>query len=422
MDTPEQLASKLQQENKELAKKLRAAQLDSKKLLEAQALITELKEKQPSASNQSDLKALAKANDHARKLDTQLMLAKKELASIKKDNDTAAKIRETIYGLRDLTPDPPEFLTKIGPVNLPGVPCTMWSDWHYGEVVDPTQIGGVNTFNRKIAKERIKRLVDITLDLTLNHMVKPIYPGIVVCLGGDFISGNIHDELRETNDGPVQQSLLEVQEQLIAALKVMADKFGKVFVPCVVGNHGRTTLKPRAKNRVYESYEWNLYMQLASYFRDDPRIVFHIPDETDAHFTVLGHRFCLTHGDALGVKGGDGIIGAIGPIARGAMKVGRSEAQIGRDFDTLLMGHYHTYIPRGDAVPVLVNGALKGYDEYARTMLRVPYSRPSQALWFIHAKHGFTATWPIYLDEVRKTDKAAGREWLSWNTRSKHEQ
>src|SRR5258706_1150686 len=160
-------------------------------------------------------------------------------------------------------------------------------------------------------------------------MVKPNYPGIVVCLGGYLISGNIHDELAQTNDGPVQQSILEVQEHLIRALTRMADVFGKVFVPCVVGNHGRNTLKPRAKNRVYESYEWNIYCQLEAWFKakGDTRIQFSIPGETDAFFSVLGHRFLLTHGDTLGVKGGDGIIGAIGPIARGVTKVGRSEAQ-----------------------------------------------------------------------------------------------
>lgn len=227
-----------------------------------------------------------------------------------------------------------------------------------------------------------------------------------------MISGNIHDELRETNDGHVQQSLLEVQEQLIMGLGVLADRFKRVFVPCVVGNHGRTTLKPRMKGRVYESYEWNLYCQLELHFRNDKRIQFYIPGETDAHFSVLGHRFTLTHGDALGVKGGDGIIGAIGPIARGATKVGRSEAQIGRDFDTLIMGHYHTYIPRGDAIPVIVNGCLKGYDEYARLMLRVPYSRPTQALWFMHAKHGITAQWPIYLDDRRQSKDRS--QWVSW--------
>ncbi len=328
--------------------------------------------------------------------------------AIHAQNDTAESIRRTIYELAAPTIKPPKWLSEQSSVDHASVPMTMWSDWHWGEIVRKVEVGGVNNFNRKIAKERLRRLVDKVIDLSMRHMTKPHYPGIVVCLGGDMVSGNIHEELRETNDGHVQESLLEVQDELAGALLKMADTFGKVFVPCVVGNHGRTTMKPRAKGRVFENYEWNLYCQLERHFRNDKRFQFAVPGETDVHFPVLGHRFLLTHGDTLGVRGGDGIIGALGPIARGSFKVGRSEAQIGRDFDTMIIGHWHTYIPRGEAVPVIVNGTLKGYDEYARLYLRVPYSRPSQALWFVDAKHGITAQWQIFLDERRVSRNKIG--------------
>lgn len=357
------------------------------------------------------LTAETKVVDEAAKWRTKWQLISRELAVIRRDNLTAADIRERIYGLAALTPDPPGWLDVQSSLHTPGVPITVWSDWHWGEVINKAQVGGVNEFNRTIAKQRLKKLVDKTIDLCMNHMTKPEYPGIVICLGGDMISGVIHEELRETNDGTVQQHLLEVQEQLISAITRMADTFGRVFIPCVVGNHARTTIKPRAKNRVVESYEWNLYCQLESWFKGDKRVQFYIPEGTDAYFKVLGHRILLTHGDSLGVKGGDGIIGAIGPIARGAVKVGRSEAQVGRDFDTLVMGHWHTYWPRGECAPVVVNGALKGYDEYARLMLRVPYSRPSQALFFVHAKQGITAQWQVYLEERKG---AADSAWITW--------
>ncbi len=336
----------------------------------------------------------------------------RELKDVKQEKDSAEEVREKIYRLAAQTPDPPRWIAGGHKVGLPGVPMTMWSDWHWGEVVNPVEVGGVNSFNRTIAKQRLQTLVDHTIDLAINHMVRPNYPGIIICLGGDFFTGTIQEELRETNEGFIFQILEELQDYMAAAILRMANKFGRLFLPCVVGNHGRTSLRPRAKGRVYENYEWNLYCQLERYFRGDKRIQFMIPGETDAYFVVLGHRFLLTHGDTLGVKGGDGIIGALGPITRGSIKVGRSEAQIGRDFDTLLMGHWHTYTPRGDSSGALVNGSFKGYDEYARLMLRVPYARPSQALWFVHEKHGFTAQWPIYLEEQPRQRKTT--DWVSW--------
>ena len=167
--------------------------------------------------------------------------------------------------------------------------------------------------------------------------------------------------------------------------------------------------KPRFKGRVTTSFEFLLYRQLEDVFADDPRVTFRIPRETDAHFSAYGVRFLLTHGDSLGVKGGDGMIGALGPIARGAIKTYTSESQIGRDFDVLLIGHYHQYrcIPE---MGVIANGSLVGYNEYARLQLRARYERPIQALWLVHPKQGVTARWPIFLDERRTSDAP----WLTW--------
>jgi hypothetical protein len=360
------------------------------------------------------LSAKTKISDQTAAMKLRLREAEAELSSIKKDNLDTASVREEIFSLSTLPFNPPDWLTKPTKPGLPGVPVTIWSDFHWGERVFKDQMNGLNEFNRKIARERFKRLVDSVIDLTLHHMVNPNYPGIVVCLGGDMMTGTIHEELAVTNDGDVNQTLMELQEYLAAGLRHLADKFGRVFVPCVVGNHARMTPKPRAKNHTHESFEYLLYLRLEKEFAGDKRVQFLIPTSSDAHFIVLGHRFLLTHGDTLGVKGGDGIIGALGPIARGATKVGRAESQVDRAFDTLLIGHWHTYIPRGGATPVLVNGALKGYDEYARLFLRVPYSRPSQALFFVHPKYGITAQWEIYLDENKaKSDRRS--DWVTWD-------
>lgn len=352
---------------------------------------------------------LLSAEDKLRIANQQL---RRDLAAAQREADTAERIRQEIYNLAARTPEPPKWLTpaKTGSGSR-GIPCTIWSDWHYGETVRPEEIGGVNEFNAAVAAQRITRLVDTTIDIAFNHMgnAKKNYPGIVVMLGGDMISGDIHEELFATNDRTTQQCINDLTDLLASALEKMADTFGQVFVPCVVGNHGRASRKPRMKGRVYTSHEWNIYVNLERHFRKDRRIRFLIPGETDAYFKVYNHRFLLTHGDGLGVKGGDGIIGAIGPITRGSLKVARSEAQIGRDFDTIVMGHWHQilWLPGG-----IVNGALKGYDEYARLAMRAPYSRPSQALWFVHPEHGVTARWEVLLDEARTA--AECNDWVSW--------
>jgi hypothetical protein len=339
----------------------------------------------------------------------------RDLKRVQKDADSAEAIRKEIFNLAARSPEPPAWLSGAShKVGSRGVPTMIWSDWHYGEVVRPEEVGGVNEFNTGIAEARIKRLVDTTVDLSYNHMgrAKKQYPGAVVMLGGDMMTGDIHDEITQTNDRTPQQQINGLTDALASALEKMASSFGKLYVPCVVGNHGRDSKKPRTKGRVYTSHEWVIYTNLERYFRKSKNISIHVPPESDAHFKVYNHKYLLTHGDSLGVKGGDGIIGAIGPIMRGTIKTGRSEAHIGRDFDTIVMGHWHQtlWLPG-----CIVNSSLKGYDEFARLVLRAPYSRPAQSLWFTHPEHGLTAKWEVFLEGQRQSQDA--NEWVTWQER-----
>lgn len=287
--------------------------------------------------------------------------------------------------------------TKHKP-GAPGMPMTLWSDWHWGETVDTRETGGLNEFNRSVAERRVGTLVNNTVTLLRDYAgARPEYPGIWVLLGGDMVSGLIHDELVATNWGNIVEQALECGAAIEGALLRLADEFGRVWVVGVVGNHGRTTRKPTAKGRSLDSYDRAIYQSIQKHLAHDKRITVVIPDDTDYLFEVYGHRFLLTHGDSLGVKGGDGIIGALGPIARGAVKLRNSEGQVGRDFDTVVMGHWHQYIPRGDALGVIVNGTLKGYDEFARLYLRARFAKPSQALWLVAPKHGIAAQWCVYV-------------------------
>lgn len=316
-------------------------------------------------------------------------------------------VKRKIIGLRDAHIDVPSW--TIRPVRgsaLPGVPSTLWSDWHWGEVVEPGQIGGVNEYNLPIAHQRARMLVEKVVYLLRSHVVNPKFPGIVVNLGGDMFSGDIHDELAQTNDIPLMPAVIDLYGVLRWALLTLADEFGQVFVACVTGNHGRNTKKPRAKGRNFTNFDWLLYQFINKSFEDDRRITFLIPDGPDALYRIYGHRYLLTHGDQF--RGGDGQIGAIGPITRGNKRKLARNSAINRDYDTMLLGHWHQYMPLHRQI---VNGSLKGYDEYAN-LNNFEYEPPTQALWLTHAEHGITIQMPVYLDtnsHYESTD-----EWVSW--------
>ena len=312
-------------------------------------------------------------------------------------------VRETIFGLSSARPDPPSWIISSPAARKsPGVPTLFASDWHWGEVVDPEQINGVNKFNLQIAHRRAKALVSRTVDLLKNHMVNPTYPGIVFALGGDMVSGDIHDELRESNELATIPTVLDLLEVLCASVNSLADAFGHVHIPCVTGNHGRNTLKMRAKGRVHTSYDWLLYCLLEREFKADKRVSFQVSSGPDCSYSIFGHRYCLTHGDQF--RGGDGMVGALGPILRGDHKKRSRNGQIGLEYDTMLLGHWHQYCHLGR---VIVNGSLKGYDEYANSG-NFGYEMPKQALFMTHPKHGITFAMPVVLED----GPVKGRKWI----------
>jgi hypothetical protein len=272
-----------------------------------------------------------------------------------------------------------------------GIPTLLLSDLHFGEVVIASEIGGVNEFNIPIARKRLQRVTEKTCDLLRNHVVGD-YPGIVVCLGGDLVSGVIHDELEQTNEGSIMSQSLEVFEHLRTALLTLANEFGRVHVPCVTGNHGRSNRKWQAKRRATLSYEWLVYMFLQRAFADDARFTWDIPDGPDADFELFGTKYRLSHGDAF--KSSDSIIGPVGPITRGTLKRSRMAAEMGAPYDFLCLGHFHTLLWGSNFI---ANGSLIGFSEYGMSWSFAP-EPPAQALWLTNEKHGRTIQLPVFAD------------------------
>lgn len=301
--------------------------------------------------------------------------------------------------------DPPSWLApKEGTAGAPGVPTLFLSDLHWGEVVHASQIGGVNSYNLAIARQRMANTMQTAISLLRILSPEMNYPGIVIPLGGDMISGNIHEELAATNELNTMPTLLDLFDNLVGLIKLAADTFGFVFLPCVSGNHGRDTKKTWAKDRNHTSFDWLLYQFLAKHFSEDRRITFFIPDGSDALFRIYNFRYLLTHGDQF--KAGDSIIGPIGPLFRGNQKKLARNQAVDQAYDLMMCGHWHQYI---HVERLIVNGSMKGYDEYA-AQGNFGFEPPRQGLWVTHPRYGITFRMPVLCEAPRKVAKAP---WFS---------
>lgn len=311
-----------------------------------------------------------------------------------------------VLGTTNLDSQLPGWTQKeLSAKGSPGVPTLFLSDLHWGEVVFRSQLGGVNAYNLKIAHERLERTINKAIHLLKILDSKLDYPGIVLPLGGDMISGDIHEELSTTNELPSIPTVLDLHDALVPAITHLADVFGNVFVPCVSGNHGRNTKKIQAKNRNRTSFDWMLYQFLVRRFANDSRVTFFVPDGPDALYRVQNTTYNLTHGDQF--RAGDSIIGAIGPLMRGNQKKTAKHASVKRPYDIMLAGHWHQlmYLPR-----LIVNGTMKGFDEYADSN-NYPVEPAQQALWVTHPTIGVNWTMNVLCDPAPKAPRKT--EWVS---------
>jgi len=338
---------------------------------------------------------VAPAKQQAEPVSVEVRALRAQLAAAKGAQLDDEFVRTKIFKLASEPVTVPDWLVQRREVagDL-GVPTLFASDWHWAEVVDPRQINGVNEYNLEIAHRRARKMIERTIHLLRNCMVGAQYPGIVFALGGDMVSGDIHDELAVSNEVDIMPCVLDLIGVLAWCIRTLANEFGQVFVPCVSGNHGRNTIKIRAKGRNHTSFDWLAYCILAREFADDARVHFLIPDGPDAYYRVYGTRYLLTHGDQF--RGGDGMIGALGPIIRGDHKKRSRAGQVDMPYDVLLLGHWHQLI---QLQRLIVNGSLKGYDEYAYSN-NFGFERARQALWITHPEHGITFNMAVNVDEA----------------------
>lgn len=341
--------------------------------------------------------------DEVRRLKAALVAAHRETL----DEET---VRLLLGRLSAAPEEPPDWLVAapvITGARTAEVPVVIWSDWHLGETVSRAETNGINAYDLDIASTRVRSLVESVVRLCRHHGPGS-YPGIVVNLLGDFVSGGLHAELAKTDAEEAIPAALRARDLLVWALERVIAEFGRVYVPCAAGNHGRNTLKPEFKRYVFKNYDWLIYQLLARHFHGRPEITFDIRTANEVRYRIFNQRYLAMHGDMLGVKGGDGIIGAIGPIMRGEVKTRGQAASSGRDYDILAIGHWHQelWLPRA-----IVANSLKGFDEFAKNALRAPPSEPSQPLWFVHPRRGITSRWNVKV-EAPPTQEAA--PWVSW--------
>lgn len=337
-----------------------------KKPVDLRAAAAQLDAEQDALAEAQKLHGLRRAND---RLTAQLKQRDAELA------EALARLA-VLEHIDRLDPEPPRWLQPAKPRPADTMVVAMLSDCHWDEIVHAADVAGVNSFNREIAVKRTRRWAEQVAALPDTGPAANI-KGAVVMLGGDLTCGFIDTLHLVSSDDTTLGSLLFWSEQAAAALTLIADAYGRVHVPAVIGNHGRMTAKKRTSGAAADNTDYHLCRLIRRLLADDKRFTWQIDEAPDAEFPVFGQRHVLTHGDS--TSGGGGIGGVFPPIMRMVARKQQRQAALGRPFDHLWLGHFHQVIygPGWTA-----NGSLKGYDGYAASH-NFPAERPAQVAAFV---------------------------------------
>lgn len=320
--------------------------------------------------------------------------AKRELKALTKELETFRSQR-ALWSSLAAQPLPPvePFESTFG--LREGAIVAMASDWHIEELVRP-QTASANAYCLSIADLRIKRFFAAIL---WHHQFASqafTLRNLVLWLGGDMISGYLHEENLETSQLAPQLAIRWVQPRILAGIRSLLESglFERIDLVCSYGNHGRTSKRMQFTTGAGQNLEWGMYQTIAEAFEGDPRIHVLADESEHQYHTVYGKRLHFHHGHRVNYGGGVG--GIMIPVNKAV-----SQWDKWNSADLHHFGHFHQYIDHGS---IVINGSLIGPNGYALGIKATP-EPPQQALYILDSKRGKSLRSPIWVSDPNEERK-----------------
>lgn len=159
---------------------------------------------------------------------------KREYMKLIRNYTRAEHLKEEIFKLieeiNEIKPLRSEInINYINDSNKEGV--LVLSDWHKGMFVE----GFFNNYNDEVFRQRIKKLVEKTVQYGKFHKIKILHVFVI----GDLINGLIRLKTRITNEENIVKQIQQVSETLSEMLCIFAEEFEYIKVYNALDNHGR---------------------------------------------------------------------------------------------------------------------------------------------------------------------------------------
>lgn len=262
----------------------------------------------------------------------------------------------------------------------------MLTDTHYGLVVDPEEIGGLNAYNWEIACRRTAFMAKQAAEYKIEKRGE--VGKLHVILNGDHLHGLIHgtqDRIQELL-GQQQNGAMHILTHFIG---YVSQFYKEVIVHCNVGNHdeahhrregGRIT-----SHAMKDSYLTPVYFGLSLAFRNVTNVKFNMSKGLFVDLELPGGRAVAVHGHILFSKqlGSTGSSINVKSLSDAINRWNQGEVSLGRKpVKLVIMGHTHCHaeFTTFDGIRVLVSPAMSGLDNYAYS-LGINYNQAAQPIF-----------------------------------------
>jgi hypothetical protein len=300
--------------------------------------------------------------------------------------DLLKKERSAVYRLAE---KPKTF--KIKPeyeTDLEAIACAIFSDWHLEEQVKADTISGLNEYNLSIANKRIIKLFQ---EVARNyHLYKNVYKvnKLMIFLGGDFITGNIHEENLENCLLSPIDAIWEAYEKITSGIDFLLGNIdADLVIPCVSGNHPRITKTIHYSTESGNSLEYFMYRSLAKHYQNNKRVHFIVSKGYHCYIDVFDKLIRFHHGHAIRYRGGVG--GITIPVNKAIAQWNKA-----RRADLDVFCHFHQLRFPGDFI---CNGSVIGYNAFA-LRIKADFEPPKQAFFLYDKNKGVTSFTPIFVN------------------------
>jgi hypothetical protein len=313
--------------------------------------------------------------------------AKYEVASrqlvklVRREHKVAEYVAEVQQAVKALDPIPRVNFHRPKKSKTPITALLHVTDWHIGHYVSVNETEGWGRFSWDIAQDRVMEQMLPRFKSWLDTQRSGYVINDICLLGtGDWVSGDIHPELRVTNEFPLPVQTAKAGDLFAHLGRELAAQCETLHVKEVGGdNHGRLTVKGQMAQKSQNNMGYLVYHIANASWRKTSNVKVEQNEAMKMLFTIGNTPFLAEHGDTVKSWAGIPWYGIERELAREAT----NRMFDNRGFKYLVIGHFHKRF-FGD---IIVGGSLSGTDEYDRSCGRV--SPPTQTAMLVGKRGPF---------------------------------